>query len=45
MSLERLAKKSIKQGREDDANNISDNDDDFATAGNQRHARGQHRVS
>ena len=41
----KVGEKGIKQGREDDANDISDNDDDFATAGNQRHARGQHRVS
>lgn len=40
----KVGEKGIKQGREDDANDISNGDDDFATAGSQRAARG-HRVS
>lgn len=41
----KVAEKGVKQGRDDAAGDVSENDNDFATAGNQRAARGQQRVS
>jgi len=41
----KVGEMGIKQSRENEADNVSNNDDDFATAGNQRAARGQQRVS
>ena len=40
----KVGEKGVKQGREDHASEVSENDDDFSTAGNQRAAR-QQRVS
>lgn len=40
----KVGEKGVKQGREDAASDVADKDDDFATAQNQRAARGQ-RVS
>lgn len=41
----KVGEMGVKQGRDAAAGDVSENDDDFATAGNQRAARGQHRVS
>lgn len=41
----KVGEMGVKQGRDAAAGNVSENDDDFATAANQRSARGQHRVS
>ncbi|WP_151706785.1 MULTISPECIES: terminase small subunit [Acinetobacter] len=41
----KVGEMGIKQGRDAAADDVSENDDDFATAGNQRAARGQQRVS
>ena len=41
----KVGEMGIKQGRDAVADDVSENDDDFATAGNQRAARGQQRVS
>lgn len=41
----KVGEKGVKQGRADAASDVADKDDDFATAQNQRAARGQHRVS
>lgn len=41
----KVGEMGVKQGRENAAGDVSENDDDFATAGNQRAARSQHRVS
>ena len=41
----KVGEMGVKQGRESAAGDVSENDNDFATAGNQRAARGQQRVS
>jgi len=41
----KVGEMGVKQGREAAADEVSNSDDDFATAGNQRAARGQQRVS
>lgn len=41
----KVGEMGVKQGRENAAGDVSENDNDFATAGNQRAARGQQRVS
>lgn len=41
----KIGDKGVKAGREDEADDVANNDDDFATAGNQRKARDQQRVS
>lgn len=41
----KVGEMGIKQGRDNAAGEVSEKDDDFATAGNQRAARGQQRVS
>lgn len=41
----KIGEKGVKAGREDEADDVANNDDDFATAGNQRKARDQQRVS
>lgn len=41
----KIGEKGVKLGRDEAADDVANNDDDFATAGNQRKARSQQRVS